>query len=96
MSSVLNDAIAPLLAEIRSSLNYFRTSHPGAQIEQISMTGRAAALPGLDARLASQVGAQCELVSPVRMVEPSGKAKGPRDDSWATALSVGLAMGAAA
>jgi type IV pilus assembly protein PilM len=96
VSSVLDDAIAPLLGEIRSSLNYFRTANPGAQIEQISMTGRAAGLPGLEARLASQSGAICEYVSPVRMVEPSAKSKGSRDDNWATALSVGLAMGAAA
>jgi type IV pilus assembly protein PilM len=68
----------------------------GAEIQQISMTGRAAALPGLEARLATQSGAQCELVSPVRMVERSTKSKGSRDDTWATALSVGLAMGAAA
>jgi type IV pilus assembly protein PilM len=95
-SSVLEDAIAPLLGEIRSSLNYFRTANPGAEVQQISLTGRAAALPGLDKRLATQTGAQCELVSPVRMVEPSAKSKGSRDDSWATALSVGLAMGAAA
>jgi type IV pilus assembly protein PilM len=96
VSSVLEDAIAPLLGEIRSSLNYFRTANAGAQIQQISMTGHAAALPGLDKRLATLSGAECELVSPVRMVEPSAKAKGSRDDNWATALSVGLAMGAAA
>jgi type IV pilus assembly protein PilM len=96
VSSVLDEAIAPLLGEIRSSLNYFRTANPGAQIQQISMTGHAAALPGLDGRLASQSGALCEVVSPVRMVDPSTKPKGSRNDDWATALSVGLAMGAAA
>ena len=96
VSSVLNDAIAPLLAEIRSSLNYFRTSNPTAQLEQISMTGRAAELPGLDARLTTQSGVPCEVVSPVRMVEHADKPKGARDDRWASALSVGLAMGAAA
>lgn len=96
VSSVLEEAITPLLGEIRSSLNYFRTGHPGAQIQQISMTGGAALLPGLEERLASQSGADCEIVSPVRMVEPAAKAKGSRDDAWATALSVGLAMGAAA
>jgi len=96
VSSVLEEAITPLLGEIRSSLNYFRTGHPGAQIQQISMTGGAAALPGLDERLTTQSGAECEGVSPIRMGEPSAKAKGSWDDSWATALSVGLAMGAAA
>ena len=60
------------------------------------MTGGAASLPGLDERLTTQSGAECEVVSPIRMVEPSAKAKGSWDDSWATALSVGLAMGAAA
>jgi type IV pilus assembly protein PilM len=96
VSSVLDEAIAPLLGEIRSSLNYFRTANTGVQIQQVSMTGRAASLPGLDARLATLTGAQCEVVSPVRMVERPAKSKGPRDDNWATALSVGLAMGAAA
>lgn len=95
-SAILEEGVAPLLGEIRSSFNYFRTGHPGSNIEQISMTGRAAALPGLEARIAAQCGAPAEIVSPVRMVEPSAKAKGPQDDSWATALAVGLAMGAAA
>jgi type IV pilus assembly protein PilM len=97
VSAILGDAIAPLLGELRSSVNYFGTSNPGSQIKQVSMTGGASSLLGLAEKLSSLVGAPCEVVSPVRLVDPlSGKARSSRDDSWATALSVGLAMGAAA
>ena len=34
----MNSAIRPLLAEIRSSINYFRAGSEGAQLEGISLT----------------------------------------------------------
>jgi type IV pilus assembly protein PilM len=97
VSEVLKELARPLLADIRSSVNYFRSSQPGARIERISLTGRAAALTGLDVALALQLDVPAETVSPTRLLEPRGKhTSKASDEGWATALSVGLALGAAA
>ena len=97
VSDALKELVAPLLADIRSSVNYFRSSQPGAQIERVSLTGRAAALTGLDVALALQLDVPAECVSPTRLLEPRGKhTSKASDEGWATALSVGLAMGVAA
>ena len=97
VSVALKELVAPLLADIRSSVNYFRSSQPGAQIERVSLTGRAAALTGLDVALALQLDVPAECVSPTRLLETRGKhTSKTSDEGWATALSVGLAMGVAA
>jgi type IV pilus assembly protein PilM len=97
ISAILKELVGPLLAEIRSSVNYFRSGHPGSQIERVSLTGGASALTGLAAVLAQQLGVPAEAVSPTRLLQPPGKQTSKTsDDRWATALSVGLAMGAAA
>jgi len=97
VSPVLKELVAPLLADIRSSVNYYRSSQPGARIERVSLTGRAAALTGLDIALSMQLDVPAEAVSPTRLLEPPGRQTSTAsDEGWATALSVGLAMGAVA
>jgi type IV pilus assembly protein PilM len=97
VSPILKELVAPLLADIRSSVNYFRTSQPGTPIERVSLTGRAAALTGLDLALAQHLDVPAQTVSPTRLLEPRGKhTSKASDEGWASALSVGLAMGAAA
>jgi type IV pilus assembly protein PilM len=95
----LNEAIRPLLAEIRSSIHYFASTNSGAQLERVSLTGGASRLPGLAAALADQLGVPANAVTPMQHIRnrwaskdlPAGEA-----DLLATAVSVGLAMGAAA
>jgi type IV pilus assembly protein PilM len=97
VSPILKELVTPLLADIRSSVNYFRSAQPGVRIERVSLAGRAAALPGLDLALALQLDVPAEAVDPTRLLEPRSKhTSKASDESWATALSVGLAMGAVA
>jgi type IV pilus assembly protein PilM len=97
VSTLLDDFVGPLLSEIRSSINYFRTGHSGALLGAISLTGGGAALPGLAEVLSKQNGAPASVSNPLRLVGPAIKGKSKTsDDRWASALSVGLAMGTAA
>ena len=98
-STAVETAIRPLLAEIRSSINYFRGASDGAVLEGISLTGGAAALPGLAAVLSTQNGVPVTVIDPMQHVgnrrtpgEP-GAAESERD---ASAVAFGLAIGAAA
>ncbi len=96
---VLTATIRPLLAEIRSSIQYFATASDGGQVEGVALTGAAAALPGLGALLNEQLGVPVRIVPPMQHVRNGwGDTRDPDldHDSNATAVSVGLAMGAAA
>jgi type IV pilus assembly protein PilM len=97
VSTVLGECVGPLLSEIRSSINYFRTGHTGVQLRGISLTGGGAALGGFADLLSTQNGAPTRVSDPLRLVGTAvrGKSK-TSEDHWASALSVGLAMGAAA
>lgn len=94
-AETLQAAIRPLLAEIRSSINYFRSGNEGAVLEGIGLTGGGSALAGLAAALASQVGAPVAIQTPMLHVG-NRNAGGEAAEQAATAVSVGLAMGAAA
>jgi type IV pilus assembly protein PilM len=99
VTRVLNAAVRPLLAEIRTSIGYFRTTNKGAQLERISLTGGASGLPGLAQTLSAQVEIPCQVVSPMQHVRNRLASKQVQQDESAgsaTAVSVGLAMGAAA
>lgn len=97
VSDALNAGIRPLLAEIRSSINYFRTGNAGALIEGISLTGGGAALPGLAAALSTQNNLPTAVVTPLQHLDSSPSAADGYDpSSVASAVSIGLAMGAAA
>ncbi|MET0966397.1 MAG: type IV pilus assembly protein PilM [Nakamurella sp.] len=93
--------VRPLLAEIRSSINYFRAGGDGAQLEGISLTGGGSALPGLAAALSTQNGVPAGVVTPMQHLNhPAavtlGKGRTSDFDRVASAVSIGLAMGAAA
>jgi type IV pilus assembly protein PilM len=99
VSSVLTEAIRPLLAEIRSSINYFISGNDGTVIERISLTGGASGLPGLADLLADQIGVPTNVVTPMQHIRNRWASQEVRTDEserWASAVSVGLAMGAAA
>ncbi|HEY3715518.1 MAG TPA: type IV pilus assembly protein PilM [Jatrophihabitantaceae bacterium] len=98
-SGAINDGIRPLLAEIRNSINYFVSASDGARLERISLTGGAAALPGLSGVLSEQNGVPTAVVTPMRHVRnrwASKQAHPEASGASASAVSVGLAMGAAA
>lgn len=99
VSATLTEAIRPLLAEIRSSVNYFRSGNEDSVLERISLTGGASLLPGLADVVAHQVGVATNLVAPMQHIRNRWSPKlAPSIDAElsASAVSVGLAMGAAA
>ncbi len=99
VSNSLNEGIRPLLAEIRSSIHYFSSTNGGAQIERISLTGGASGLPGLADALSEQIGVPTRVVTPMQHIRnrwASKQAQHEDAEGFASAVSVGLAMGAAA
>lgn len=99
MTRMLIEALRPLFAEIRTSLQYFRSSNDGAQLERISLTGGGSALRGIGAALTEKLGVATRIVDPLQHVRNRLASKIARDgdpDHALSAVSIGLAMGAAA
>lgn len=95
----LSETIRPLIAEIRTSIGYFRRSNEGAQIERVSLTGGGALLGGLTSLLQIQLGVPVVVVEPMQNVENGtslDKVQTSDRSALPSAVSVGLAMGAAA
>jgi type IV pilus assembly protein PilM len=98
ISDALAQALRPVLAEIRSSLQYFASTNSGASAESISLTGGGARLSGLADLLTSQLDTPTRIVAPAQHIRNRWHAGSGEGGSElpATAVSVGLAMGAAA
>ena len=94
---VLNEVLRPLLAEIRSSIHYFASTGGAATLERISLTGGAASLNGLSNLLGEQMGIPTDVVAPMQHIRNRWASQHEDGDEYrASAVSVGLAMGAAA
>jgi type IV pilus assembly protein PilM len=95
---VIEQGLRPILAEIRSSIQYFGSTNPGARVERVSLTGGGALLPGLEGTFTHELGVPTGVISPIQHIRnrlsSSGQSAGA--ENAATAVSVGLAMGAAA
>jgi type IV pilus assembly protein PilM len=99
VARILREAVRPLIAEIRSSVHYFGSVSSGSTLERISLTGGGANLDGLAEALTEQVGAPTRLVAPMQHIRNRWSSKQAQEDDkdhYASAVSVGLAMGAAA
>lgn len=99
MTRMLIEALRPLLAEIRTSIQYFRSSNDGAQIERLSLTGGGSALRGIATALSEQIGVPTRVVNPLQHVrnrQISQHAIKAEVSHELSAVSIGLAMGAAA
>lgn len=97
IADALNEIVRPLLAEVRSSIHYFGSSTGGAQLERISLTGGTSQLLGLSDILADQIGVPAGVVTPMQHIRNRHVNKQTEaTEGHASAVSVGLAMGAAA
>ena len=99
VSRVIKDILRPLYSEVRGSVHFYSTGAPGAPIERIGLTGGGAALPGLAESLAEQHSIPAGIVTPMQHIRNRFSSREVDHDSGelnATAVSVGLAMGAAA
>ena len=63
---------------------------------KLSLAGRSAQLPGIASSFTDQLGVPTEVASPMRHFRNRYNSKGESNDSAATAVSVGLAIGAVA
>lgn len=93
---VLVEALRPLFAEIRTSMQYYRSMNDGGAIERISLTGGGSALRGIADALEQQIGLPTRVVDPMQHVRNRLSSTLPRGASVSSAISIGLAMGAAA
>jgi type IV pilus assembly protein PilM len=96
ISAMVMQAVRPLVAEIRGSIQYFGSTNAGAQLERVSITGGSAYTPGLADMLSDQLGVPTGVALPLRHINNRYNSKGESHDYAATAVSVGLAIGAAA
>ena len=98
VAATLAEAVRPLLAEIRSSIHYFGSTNTGAVVERISLTGGGSLLAGIGELLESQLGVPTNVITPMQHIRNrfATKDSPPDQPELATAVSVGLAMGAAA
>ena len=99
VTDALAEGIRPLLSEIRSSVHYFESTNAGASLGRISLTGGASALRGLTDMIADQMRIPVAVIEPMQHIRNRWSAKAVRQvgaEHAATAVSIGLAMGAAA
>ncbi|MGX7680784.1 type IV pilus assembly protein PilM [Jatrophihabitans sp. DSM 45814] len=99
VSDLLAEGIRPLLAEIRSSIHYFGSSNPGVEIQRVSLTGGTSSMPGFAAALGEHLAIETSLIEPMQHIRnrwANKDTKAPEAQLAASAVSVGLAMGAAA
>ena len=95
----LEEGVRPLLSEIRSSINYFRAGNDSLPLERISLTGGGSGLSGLAEALSKQNGVPTNVITPMQHIRnrwASTDVSAEAFDYSASAVSVGLAMGAAA
>jgi type IV pilus assembly protein PilM len=96
VSTIVAQAVRPLVAEIRSSIQYFGSTNAGATLTKVALAGRSARLPGLAELFSDQLGVASSVVDPMRHVRNRYNSKGEPKEYAATAVSVGLAIGAVA
>lgn len=96
VAEIVAQGFRPLIAELRSSLQYFVSVTGGRRVERISLTGSGAELRGLPELLSEQLGAPTSVVQPAQHIRNRWRSNSEADKIPATAVSVGLAMGAAA
>jgi type IV pilus assembly protein PilM len=98
-SRVMRDILRPLFSEIRGSLHFYSTGSPSAPVERIGLTGGGAGMPGLAQTLADQHGVPAGVITPMQHIRNRYSSKDVEPgvgEQAASAVSVGLAMGAAA
>ena len=97
-AEVIDDAVRPLITEIRSSLAYYSSSRSGEPVTRMAMVGGGSLLPGLVGRLADQLNVDAYLADPLYRVTDSRKG-GRHDllgrDRSSAAVSIGLTLGVA-
>jgi type IV pilus assembly protein PilM len=97
-AGAVNEALRPLLSEIRSSINYYVNGGADRRVERVTLVGGGAQLPGLRAELADATDLPVVVGDPLQYVG-AARHRGERDELFqlraSSAVSVGLILGAA-
>jgi type IV pilus assembly protein PilM len=99
VTRLITDSLRPLISEIRTSIGYYRSTSTSDSIERLALTGGAARLRGTAELLSEQLGYPTVVVDPLQHVRNRQTSKAVRvtsDGAPPSAVSLGLAMGAAA
>jgi type IV pilus assembly protein PilM len=97
-AQALREAVRPLFAELRTSMGYFRSTVKNTPLERIAVTGGGAMLRGLPTLLGEQLSLPVNHIDPMQHVRnrSSKEARAEGVQHKSSAVSLGLAMGAAA
>ncbi|MGH8861320.1 MAG: type IV pilus assembly protein PilM [Jatrophihabitantaceae bacterium] len=100
VTNTLVEGLRPLIAEIRTSISYYRSTGAGGPIERVALTGGGSLLGGIAETLSDQLGMSVVVIDPLQHIRNRHHAVrtieiGEGDD-LPSAVSLGLAMGAAA
>jgi type IV pilus assembly protein PilM len=92
VASVLREASAQLVLEVRKTVDFYRATAPVEKLTRVVLSGGAYQAVGLVDLLASEFGAPVDVFDPFRRVTRSAKAIGADAAGPAYAVAVGLAM----
>lgn len=97
VAAAVQEAVRPLVNEIRSSLTYLSSNDRSAAVNRIGLTGGGALLPGLMEELSHQLGVDVILANPVARLLNSRRGRHDNLDRYqsSAAVSIGLTLGAA-
>jgi type IV pilus assembly protein PilM len=96
-AAVTDEALRPLVTEIRSSFNYYSQANPGKRVRRLALVGGAALLPGLADKLTQDLGVPAFLSDPLQRVHDVRKGRHDALGRFrsSAAVSIGLTLGAA-
>lgn len=97
-ADAMDEAVRPLVNEIRSSIGYFAKSQPDAVVSKMTLVGGGSRLRGLTETLGGMIGVPAALGNPLQYVGYARRGSGHdelSDYRSAAAVSVGLTLGAA-
>jgi type IV pilus assembly protein PilM len=92
VASVLREASAQLVLEIRKTVDFYRATSPTERLGRVVVSGGAWQSVGLVDLLASEFGAPVDVFDPFRRIQRGGRAVGAEAVGPAYAVAVGLAM----
>jgi len=92
VASVLREASAQLVLEVRKTVDFYRATSPIDRLSRVVLSGGAWQAVGLVDLLASEFGAPVDVFDPFRRVQRSGKAASVEASGPSYAVAVGLAM----
>lgn len=92
VATVLREASAQLVLEVRKTIDFYRATAPVERLSRVVLSGGAWEAVGLVDLLASEFGAPVDVFDPFRRVTRPGRAIGADATGPGYAVAVGLAM----